>query len=98
MLFPSERSLRQIEYSKVDKTLLIAIKDTGSKNVYGGLLWYSQLRGWKQGWAAFVFKEIFGVWPRPQDKTEPICIIGSDLEEWVMRRKRSAKDKRPRKS
>lgn len=55
----------------------------GPTPVYAGLLAYAQRRGWKPGWAAFAFKEIFGVWPRRQDRVEPAMLGDFLIEDWV---------------
>jgi hypothetical protein len=88
MLIPGERSLNFVHRELANEALLGNIRALGPQLVYGGLLWYSQMHGWKRGWAYYAFKEIFGTPPRPQDQGEPICIIGTDLEEWCSRRKR----------
>lgn len=90
MLYPGERGVRSLDRDNSTDVLLQDIRRLGPRVVYGGLLWYARFRGWKEGWAAHAFKEIFGTWPRPQDRGEPICMIGTELEEWVVRRKKSA--------
>jgi hypothetical protein len=63
--------------------------------VYAGLLWYARNRRprrWKDGWAACAFKEIFAVWPRPQDKAEPAC-PPVELELWINARPKRRRQK-----
>ena len=93
MLFPQERTLNQVVRETSRDMLLERLLLLGPRTVYGGLLWYAQFRHWKPGWAAYAFKEIFGVWPRDGDreKAVPICIVGTDIEEWCWRRKRKGK-------
>ena len=69
---------------------LVAI---GPTKTYSALLAYAQRRGWRPGWAAFAFKEIFGGWPKDQHRRGACALPGFDmsLEKWVAHRK-----KRPR--
>lgn len=76
----------------VSKTaILLAIARMPPRDVYGGLLRHAQSKGSKKaaGWTSHMFKEIYGTWPRPQDKgppTEPT----TELQKWIaMRPKRS---------
>jgi hypothetical protein len=63
----------------------------GPPAVYAGLLHYAQTRNYKPGWAAHSFREIFGTWPRPQDrKVEPKELPDFLIEEWAATRQRKA--------
>ena len=71
----------------------------GPTKTYSALLAYAQRRGWRPGWAAFAFKEIFGGWPKDQHCRGPCELSDTSLEEWVAHRKKSprikAKDAAP---
>ena len=62
------------------------------RDVYCGLLWYAQHRRSKDGWAAYAFLEIYGAWPRPQDRGEPVR-PPIELEEWISTRPKRKKAK-----
>ena len=67
----------------------------GPSVVYAGLLYYGQAKNYKAGWAAHSFKEIFGTWPRSQDrKVVPKELPDLLIEEWAATRQR----KSPRRS
>jgi hypothetical protein len=62
---------------------------TGPRSVYAGLLMYARTKKYNPGWAAHAFKEIYGTWPRPQDRrVEPQALPNFLIEEWAARRKR----------
>ena len=79
MLFPGERSVRNIAREANTEILLERIHKQGPRAVYGDLFWYAQLHHWKSGRASFAFKEIFGTWPRLRDKCEPMRWEGLSL-------------------
>lgn len=61
----------------------------GPKRIYAGLLWHTRQRKWKDGSASHLFKEIYGTWPRDQDKSPPMP-PPIELQAWIsMRPKRS---------
>jgi hypothetical protein len=61
----------------------------GPAATYAGLLHYAQTKNYNPGWAAHSFKEIFGTWPRPQDrKGEARPLPDFLIEEWAARRNR----------
>jgi len=63
----------------------------GPPVVYAGLLHYAQTRNYKPGWAAHSFREIFGTWPRSQDrKVVPKEFPDLLIEEWAATRQRKA--------
>lgn len=69
----------------------------GPATVYAGCLDYAIRCGSSKatGYAAHLFKEIFGEWPRPQDRrVEPKALPNFLIEEWAASRQR--KSKRPR--
>jgi hypothetical protein len=73
--------------------VLEALSAAGPTAVYAGLLAYALGRNYKLGWAAYAFKEIFGVWPRPQDRrVGPQALPNNILiDEWAAGRKRKAR-------
>lgn len=48
---------------------------------YSALLWMAHQKGRKLGWAAHLYREIFGVWPRGLDDTP--APASEDLIRWV---------------
>ncbi len=63
------------------------LKANDQKAVYAGLLWIVKTKGFKPGWAAYKFKELFGDWPHlgfvePQQPP-------SDLLTWIERQRRN---------
>jgi hypothetical protein len=61
----------------------------GPAATYAGLLHYAQAKNYNPGWAAHSFKEIFGTWPRPQDrKAEPTPLPNFLIDEWAASHKR----------
>lgn len=82
-----ERRFQQLA-RKAD--VLITLAGMSPREVYCGLLWYARNgphRPWKDGWAAHAYREIFGIWPRPEDKGEPACST-VQLEEWIAKRRK----------
>jgi hypothetical protein len=68
---------------------------TGPRAVYAGLLMYAQTHHkrdgspYDPGWAAHAFREIYGTWPRSQDRNvEPKALPNYLIEEWTAGRKR----------
>jgi hypothetical protein len=89
--YPGERGVKNgIKAITQDELVFSIRRRYEPKQVHGGLLWYARLRHWKDGWAAYAFKEIYGAWPRDDQKGEPICILDTDLEQWCWARKRKA--------
>jgi hypothetical protein len=91
VLLPGERQTKAIAKREHEKFLLTKIRNYSSRQVYGGLLFYARLWNWKDGWAGFAFKEIYGVWPLEKHKSEPLDCRGTPLEEWCALRKRKRK-------
>ena len=87
--YPGERSAKARGKSSTADDLLLAIRRRYEPGqVFGGLLWHARVHGYRDGWAYFVFAEIYGVKPTLDDQAgEPLRISGSDLESWVLRRK-----------
>jgi hypothetical protein len=70
--------------------VLIALAGHAPGTIYCGLLWYARNgphRRWKDEYAACAFKEIFGIWPRPEDKGAPER-PPIELEEWIIARQK----------
>lgn len=59
---------------------------------YAELLWLSQLRQYKEGWAAWTYKEKFGEWP-PRSKPEPVQATQATINFVTHRQIRRAKSK-----
>jgi hypothetical protein len=71
------------------RNVIVRFLALGPARVYAGLDAYRIGRGWKWGWTAHAFKEIFGVWPRREDRlSEPAILDGYIVEEWVAGRKK----------
>jgi hypothetical protein len=70
---------------------LARVKHLPCEEVYAGLKWLAREGGYKPGWIAFKFKELFHSWPNRMDgiPAEPPSV---ELQEWVYRarEKRSA--------
>jgi hypothetical protein len=75
--------------------ILLSLAVMSPREIYCGLLWYARHgphRRWKDEWAACAFKEIFGTWPRPQDRGEPTH-PSIELEEWISTRQKGKEAK-----
>lgn len=92
MHYPGERSALRTEREANRDTLRLTMLNVGPRRIYGALLDYALRKGWRPGWAAFAFKEVFGAWPRDQDRAGGRCTLGNFLiEEWA-----ASRPKRPR--
>jgi len=60
----------------------LRVKNGNPRETYAGLLWMQRYKGYSYGWVCHKFREIFGKWPRPQTKVEPMP-PNTDLREWV---------------
>jgi hypothetical protein len=85
--YPGERTFKALVRRNDHDALLLALVRLGPKRVYAGLLGHARHHRFKDGWAAHAFKEIFGTWPRPQDRGQPTR-PPVELEEWVSGRPR----------
>jgi hypothetical protein len=88
--YPGERTFKTLTRRADQDDLLLALLRLGPKHVYAGLLWVQQDRNYARGWVGHAFREIFGTWPRPQDKGAP-AQPPVELEAWI-----SARPKRRR--
>jgi hypothetical protein len=94
-MLPLQRAINRIERRWRRAATLERLYDAGPAAVYGGLLHYAQAKNYKAGWAAHSFKEIFGTWPRPQDRAELKALPDSLLiEEWAATRQHNSPAKR----
>jgi hypothetical protein len=83
--------------------VLEALSAAGPQAVYAGLLAYAlpkkKANGqpWNvSGWCAHAFLEIFGAWPRSQDRSvKPQPLPNFLIEEWVAGRKHKARPRQP---
>jgi hypothetical protein len=74
--------------------VLLALAGMSPREIYCGLLWYARHgphRRWKDESAAGAFRDLFGMWPRPQDKGAPVQ-PPVELEQWVIARQRRRRD------
>jgi len=82
---------------KLSHNGLVILKVQGGdpRETYAGLLWTQQQKGYRFGWVANKFRAIFGKWPRPQSKVEPVP-PNSELREYlgIMNTRYRAKKKR----
>lgn len=71
------------------KEVTVRLLALGPERVFAGLRAYAFGRQWKPGWAAHAFKEIFGAWPRREDRYDPPeTLEGFIVEEWLAVRKK----------
>ena len=69
--YPGERTFKAVARRNDDDARLLTVLRLEPKRVYGGLLWHAGEQKWKPGWAWHAFKEIYGTWPRAQDRGPP---------------------------
>ncbi len=60
----------------------LRLKHENPREVYAGLLWVCQGKGYKLVWCAYKFHDIFGKFPRPLTAVEP-KEPSNDLREWL---------------
>jgi hypothetical protein len=87
LCYPGDRTLKAIIRRHDRDVLLGEVLRLGPTAVYRGLLGHARDLGFNDGWAAHAFKEIFGAWPRPQDRAEP-TLPPVEVEEWIASRAR----------
>ena len=86
---PGQRSLNILIKSVDRDAARQACLRHGAKRIYAGLLHHTRKQGWKDGSASHMFKEIYGTWPRDQDKGPPMEPPPA-ISEWIsLRPKRS---------
>jgi hypothetical protein len=75
--------------------VILRLGQSDPRETYAGLLWTAQDKGYKNGWVAHKFREIFGKWPKPKSVVEP-SQPEADLQEWlgITRKRYRAKKKR----
>ena len=62
--------------------IILKVKGSDPRTTYAGLLWEAARKGYRHGWTLNKFKEIFGKWPRPKSKIEPI-MPDTELREYL---------------
>jgi hypothetical protein len=62
--------------------IILKVKGSDPRTTYAGLLWEAARKGYRHGWTLNKFKEIFGKWPRPKSKVEPI-VPDTELREYL---------------
>lgn len=87
----ADGELQEIKPGAAAKEVGLKHEDKGT--VYAGLLWIVHERGYKEGWAANQFKELFGVWPnyyRDVTPEQPSAMLRSWIKHrqirWAKRR------------
>ena len=66
--------------------LLAKIRHRPREEVLAQLRWIAQANGYKNGFAAYKFKEIYSSWPNRMDHIAPE-LPSVELQEWVYREK-----------
>lgn len=74
---------------------LLRVQAMEKREVWAGLLWVSQQKNYKTGWARWKFREIFGGWPKPQSEIAPTP-PPHELVEWLGRQVRAWKARKRR--
>jgi len=89
-MLPYDRALRRAERRMRRDMVLHKLWDLDPAAVYAGLLAYARNRQWKDGWAFYVFTEIYGTKPRAIDRNvEPQSNPVTD--EWAAIRPRKSR-------
>lgn len=65
-----------------NKLVIGRVKQADHREVYAGLLWWQDRKGYKFGWVANKFREIFGKWPAPSSPVSPVP-PDTDLREYL---------------
>jgi hypothetical protein len=87
---PSEQSMNLL-LKKADRdAALQACLHHGPQRVYAWLLRHVREQGWKDGAASHMFREIYGAWPRDQDKGSPMP-PPIELRAWIALRPKKAR-------
>jgi len=73
--------LKEIERKKKEERASI-----DRRVFYAELLAYAQLKGWKPGWAANVYRERFEVWPNAMKDVRAAPAISRDTKNWITHR------------
>jgi hypothetical protein len=76
--------------------LLEKLSAAGPRAVYCGCLDFAVRQGSQKatGYAAHLFLEIFGEWPRPRDRGPPAPLPDFLIEEWVALRSKKKRARR----
>jgi hypothetical protein len=94
MTYRGERNINQMGRDLQRDDALARLLAIGPIRAFSGLQAYAQERSWKPGWAAYAFKEIFGVWPgRIERAVSPAPLYGTAIECWVARRKKRQRNR-----
>lgn len=71
----------------------LVVRQYSPQEVYGALLWYADFMKWQPGWAAHCFKEIYGTWPKDNERGDQMVCIGTVIEKWIAQRPKKARKK-----
>jgi hypothetical protein len=79
---PGQRSLDTLIKNAERDAALQGCLHYGPQRIYSGLLHHTRGQGWKDGSASHLFKDIFGMWPRDQDRGPP-AEPPAELKDWI---------------
>lgn len=91
--YPGERTFKALVRRNDHDARVTALLQAGSRRIYAGLLWIREQRKYRWGWEKHAFRELFGVEPRPQDRSGAPVQPPVELEEWVVARQRRRRRK-----
>jgi hypothetical protein len=91
----ADRRLDSIRREMQRKRLRIHLRGQGRRTVYGAMLRYAIDSGSlkAKGYAANLFRELYGAYPRRSDESEPCRMPGAEIEEWFQLRPKPPKKK-----
>jgi hypothetical protein len=93
----AERRINQMVRQSRRRALRLYLRRQGAQNVFAWMLQYAlDSKSTKpEGYAANLFRELYGIWPRRCDRRPPQQLPGGELHEWIGMRpkKRSAEGK-----
>jgi hypothetical protein len=96
-MLPYDRAVKRLERRWHREALLDDLRRIKPATAYADCLNFTIRSGSQKaaGYAAHLFLEIFGTWPRPCDRGPPAPLPNFLIDEWAAGRKRKARPRQP---
>ena len=90
--YPGEPTLTGLINGNERDDLRSALLRLGPKLVFSGFLWHAQQSGSQKaaGYAAHLFREVYGEWPRSRDRTAAPQRVDA-VQAWISKRPKRSK-------